>query len=672
MTDWLVAEWHYPLMMALVHSLWQGFVIMTLVYTLMKSKRVSTPKNVFLINFTGLGLTAIGFIITFILFISEGPEPAITITHSLESNLIANVDIRTSKVLSLSIENVLSLVWLIGAIFFTLRMIFGLNNLRGYRNSSSEPHGVLKDVLEKLKSQLEIASEVTLRLSSRIAVPMVVGIFKPVILFPVAYVNQMEIREVESILIHELVHIKRNDFLFNLIQQFIKTFLFFNPAIWWMSTQMNKSREYCCDDVVERLMHSNKSYVKALYKIATHLHHSNPTSIALINKESILAMRVKRILTHSNDRITFRPVVGLIGLLFAMLISFSFQFDRSENQAEDEEINGQIEFTTQEGLYDASTEFDGVQSSELSNQNYGTSYPAPSTDKDALDRAVSEYSYLEKTLPIPIASNTPLPNPIHKISISQLPARIDTTPNQARIEELEELLEQKTEELEELAEKLSEQMEEDIEIELEKMEALSEKLEEMLEPKLEALEDELNEHDMERLEELAEELEERMEDYMEEWEEKIEEDVLEELEERIEDLTEELEDVMDEEESEDRSKVIERIRYEMQEAHKEMELEMAEFHKSHSAMMKDPEIKALQEEMNKIQKEHAKAYESHEAIWTEETKQIQQEIEALQREIERKVGTTSKEMTRQINQKSLEVAEIAEELEKERQKINDN
>jgi beta-lactamase regulating signal transducer with metallopeptidase domain len=103
--------------------------------------------------------------------------------------------------------------------------------------------------ISELSEQLHIKRSVQLLQSPVATVPAVVGFFKPVILFPAAMLAGLSPSEIEGILIHELAHIKRQDFLVNMLQHFIEMIFFFNPAVLWVSSLIKIERENCCDDI---------------------------------------------------------------------------------------------------------------------------------------------------------------------------------------------------------------------------------------------------------------------------------------------------------------------------------------------------------------------------------------------------------------------------------------
>ena len=98
-------------------------------------------------------------------------------------------------------------------------------------------------------------------------VPCMMGYFKPVILLPFTLSTYLSAEEVEAILLHELAHIKRGDYLVNLLQQVIGILLFFNPCMLLINKIINEERENCCDDLVVEATASPLIYAKALFKL---------------------------------------------------------------------------------------------------------------------------------------------------------------------------------------------------------------------------------------------------------------------------------------------------------------------------------------------------------------------------------------------------------------------
>ncbi len=103
--------------------------------------------------------------------------------------------------------------------------------------------------------------------SSAVAVPVMVGWIKPVVLLPAAALSGLTPTQVEALIAHELAHVRRHDYIVNLLQSVVETLLFYHPAVWWVSARVRAEREHCCDDlavgVCDRLV-----YVTALADLA--------------------------------------------------------------------------------------------------------------------------------------------------------------------------------------------------------------------------------------------------------------------------------------------------------------------------------------------------------------------------------------------------------------------
>ncbi len=116
----------------------------------------------------------------------------------------------------------------------------------------------------RLARRLGIRRPVQLLASTRVAVPAVIGWLKPVVLFPASTFAGLGPRQLESILAHELAHVRRHDALINLLQVAIETLLFYHPAMWWASRQVRELREHCCDDLAVAVCGDRMIYARAL------------------------------------------------------------------------------------------------------------------------------------------------------------------------------------------------------------------------------------------------------------------------------------------------------------------------------------------------------------------------------------------------------------------------
>jgi hypothetical protein len=118
--------------------------------------------------------------------------------------------------------------------------------------------------LARLAARMGIRKPVQTLISSIADAPSMVGWLRPVILIPAATAAGLTPQQLESILAHELAHIRRHDYLVNLGQTLVETLLFYHPAIWWASRQIRRERELCCDDLAVLVVGDALSYARAL------------------------------------------------------------------------------------------------------------------------------------------------------------------------------------------------------------------------------------------------------------------------------------------------------------------------------------------------------------------------------------------------------------------------
>ena len=144
---------------------------------------------------------------------------------------------------------IISFAWLLGIALMALRFMGSCYVLHRLRRVGVSPvPAQWQTRMNTLSSQLGISRKVVLSFSEIIQEPLTLGHFKPIILIPVAMLGQMSPDQVEALLLHELAHIRRYDFLVNLLQSWVEILFFFHPAIWWISAQIRDAREACCDD----------------------------------------------------------------------------------------------------------------------------------------------------------------------------------------------------------------------------------------------------------------------------------------------------------------------------------------------------------------------------------------------------------------------------------------
>lgn len=160
---------------------------------------------------------------------------------------------------------VLVLAWLTGVAVLSLRLMSGWLWVQRIKSHGVSPAGDgWPHIAQRLCRRLHIRRHVRLLESTIVDVPTVIGWIKPVILMPASALAGLNPHQLEAILAHELAHIRRHDYLVNLLQTVVETLLFYHPAVWWLSRRIRAERENCCDDLAVSLCGDPYTYARAL------------------------------------------------------------------------------------------------------------------------------------------------------------------------------------------------------------------------------------------------------------------------------------------------------------------------------------------------------------------------------------------------------------------------
>jgi hypothetical protein len=183
----------------------------------------------------------------------------------------------------------------------------------------------VQEIFEKVVLNLNIRRKINFKLSTLAKVPMVIGYLKPMVLFPVQLFNYLDAQQTEAILIHELSHIKRNDFLLNLIQTFIETILFFNPFVWMAGRYIKIEREHACDDRVIQFTGKRVSYAEALLQLEIIKTGSTPNyAMAATHKKQHLLERIKRITLLKTNYMNVKQQLATLAIILLAIVSVAW------------------------------------------------------------------------------------------------------------------------------------------------------------------------------------------------------------------------------------------------------------------------------------------------------------------------------------------------------------
>ena len=253
----------------LVHFIWQGTLIAGVLWAIF---RLSRPDSAVLRYWSGLAAylaCAMAPLITFVLYLG----PSVSLARAGEValpafNVATGYRVTAWQFLQGGLEPALPFIvalWAIGVALVSSRTFMGwLGTRRLVRHGTKPVRQELLDLTDRLRASIGVRKIVRVLSSTRVAVPTLIGWLKPVILLPASVLANLPQSQLEMILAHELAHVRRNDYLINLLQLVIETLFFYHPAVRWMSRHVGQEREHCCDDMVVARCGQPVVYARAL------------------------------------------------------------------------------------------------------------------------------------------------------------------------------------------------------------------------------------------------------------------------------------------------------------------------------------------------------------------------------------------------------------------------
>jgi beta-lactamase regulating signal transducer with metallopeptidase domain len=193
--------------------------------------------------------------------------------------------------------------WVAGVLLLTVRLAFGWWRVRRlHADALAAPPSHWLAMATQIARTLGLPRAIHVVDSLQVDTPTVIGWLRPVVLMPIAALANLTTAQVEAILAHELAHVRRHDFVVNLLQTVAETVLFYHPAVWWLSARIRTEREHCCDDIAVDICGDPVGYAEALTALAAwgRLHAADdplqPAPLAVAATGGSLLHRVRRLL----------------------------------------------------------------------------------------------------------------------------------------------------------------------------------------------------------------------------------------------------------------------------------------------------------------------------------------------------------------------------------------
>jgi beta-lactamase regulating signal transducer with metallopeptidase domain/beta-lactamase class D len=313
---------------SLLHSLWLDAAIGLILAAILKLLSRAKPQSRYLIACTALAaMLILPVVTTYVLHarqtdhfdIAVDDEPAAVVSADsklqdisvIENKQFAatqkinwlNQTITETRNISERVEKFLPwliLLWLVGVMIYGIRLSGGLfytANLRKLTANASDPK--LDGLVNELTARLPIKRKIKICESAVVNIPMTVGWIYPLILVPPSAVLGLTPFQLQTIISHELIHIKRCDYLINFLQSVAEILLFYHPAARWTSRKIREEREYVCDDLTVRLCNDSTAYARALTKVARFQRQAEHLAVAATGGE--LKGRIYRLVSNSQN-----------------------------------------------------------------------------------------------------------------------------------------------------------------------------------------------------------------------------------------------------------------------------------------------------------------------------------------------------------------------------------
>jgi TonB family protein len=308
----------------LLHSLWQGALVSALLGAVLVTAR--SPR----VRYAAAGVAMLAliasFLATFVHFFPFASHASRAFGPSVlpHWNTLADVPVSGGWRFSLAaIAPWLAPFWLVGVCLIYARSLAGCLSVRRLRRCgvcSADLHW--QHELAWLAQRVRVSRPVELLESCLTDAPIVLGHFRPVILVPLGLLAGLPPAQIETILLHELAHIRRHDFLVNLLQRLAEGLLFYHPAVWWISGVMRAERELCCDDAVVSIHPDKQEYARALAALEQNRLAIREAAVAATGGS--LMKRIRRLLSpQAPASNAWAPILAAAILVVAVAVSAS-------------------------------------------------------------------------------------------------------------------------------------------------------------------------------------------------------------------------------------------------------------------------------------------------------------------------------------------------------------
>jgi len=321
------------------HSIWQGLIIGFILFLIFRYRRNISSQTKYLMGVFALAAIFLSSLFTFFaayhpvslqadmtIFSPAGISNLSSISEGGDELSIINPISSGWQQSLIRTFDIVSIIWILGVILIALRLAGGMLVINGMRRQGVSP---LPEAWERRMKMLALKTglhrSITCLQSQKVMVPTVIGILRPVILIPSMIISGFPADQLETIIVHELAHIRRHDFLINVMQSIMEALFFYHPVVWIISENVRQEREICCDDDTVKVCGKVTLYARALACLSAYQIKAAIPSVAITGNKKSIIHRVERILNNKKMKTnkTERLIAGLVLVTSVLVITLS-------------------------------------------------------------------------------------------------------------------------------------------------------------------------------------------------------------------------------------------------------------------------------------------------------------------------------------------------------------
>ncbi len=301
----------YSFIGMLLHSIWQAGLLAFVYISVQGLATYMHPLQRRNLLYSLLSVQVVVSVFTFIIYFAQKDFSVITIAAVFSLSWLANY------------VNIIFSFYFIVVLYKFLSVIFQWNVfIKNYRRSLLKASAELKIFTELKAYQLGIKRKVTIWYCKNIESPITFGFLKPMILLPFSLVNALSMQELETIILHELAHIKSKDYLLNWLLLGMEIIYFFNPFIKLLTNKIKLEREKNCDSQVLDFNYNGILYAQTLLKIAQNTVDVKSFQLGAVKKTSQLIQRIQ-FFSATENRGLKQYKLNILGWLIIPVLLFA-------------------------------------------------------------------------------------------------------------------------------------------------------------------------------------------------------------------------------------------------------------------------------------------------------------------------------------------------------------